>query len=136
MTGMGDRYDEVLERQATPDELNKAAGGFWGKLRGVLTRVPFARDAVALYYFLIDPKADLGLRGKAALAILYFISPLDLIPDAIPLAGFVDDAMVIAAAVSMLARALGPYKQRAEGWVKRGSRPEPEVVKEAEVIRQ
>jgi uncharacterized membrane protein YkvA (DUF1232 family) len=29
-------------------------------------------------------------------AILYFVSPLDLIPDWIPLAGFIDDAAVIA----------------------------------------
>jgi uncharacterized membrane protein YkvA (DUF1232 family) len=29
------------------------------------------------------------------IAILYFVSPIDLIPDWLPLAGFVDDAAVI-----------------------------------------
>jgi uncharacterized membrane protein YkvA (DUF1232 family) len=136
MTGMDDRYSEVLDRDATLDDLKEAASGFWGKLKAFMGKVPFARDAVALYYFIIDPKADFGLRGTAALAILYFISPLDFVPDVIPIAGMADDAMVIATAISVLAKALTPYRDKAEDWLERGGKPEPEVVKEIEVVQR
>ncbi|MGZ4674984.1 MAG: YkvA family protein [Acidimicrobiia bacterium] len=38
----------------------------------------------------------------AVAAILYFVTPLDLVPDAIPGAGFVDDATVLAFVLSRL----------------------------------
>lgn len=43
-----------------------------------------------------------GSIALAVAAILYFVSPLDLIPDAIPGAGLVDDATVIAFVLSRL----------------------------------
>jgi uncharacterized membrane protein YkvA (DUF1232 family) len=36
-----------------------------------------------------------GSIVMVTIAILYFVSPIDLIPDWLPLAGFVDDAAVI-----------------------------------------
>jgi uncharacterized membrane protein YkvA (DUF1232 family) len=43
-----------------------------------------------------------GSIALAVAAILYFVTPLDLIPDAIPGAGFVDDATVIAFVLARL----------------------------------
>ena len=50
-------------------------------------------------------------------AVVYFVMPLDLIPDWIPVAGFVDDASVVAAALKAVRDALERFiaweKQRA-----------------------
>jgi uncharacterized membrane protein YkvA (DUF1232 family) len=40
-------------------------------------------------------KVPWGSIVLAVVAIIYFVSPLDLLPDWIPLAGFIDDAAVI-----------------------------------------
>ena len=43
-------------------------------------------------------------------ALLYVLSPVDLIPDAIPVIGLVDDAMVVAACLAMVEQDLYEYK--------------------------
>ncbi len=43
-------------------------------------------------------------------ALIYFVSPVDLIPDMIPGVGYVDDAAVIAFALTMVGDDLEDYK--------------------------
>jgi len=43
--------------------------------------------------------------------VIYFLSPIDLIPDVIPIAGFVDDAAVIAVVIASLAKALEDFRE-------------------------
>jgi uncharacterized membrane protein YkvA (DUF1232 family) len=49
-----------------------------------------------------DPRIDVKRRVAAGLAVLYAVSPIDIIPDGIPLLGKVDDAAVALAAVKAL----------------------------------
>lgn len=44
-------------------------------------------------------------------ALLYVLSPIDLIPDFIPVVGYVDDALVVAACLAMLEQDLHEYKE-------------------------
>ena len=44
-------------------------------------------------------------------ALLYVLSPIDLIPDFIPVIGYVDDAMVVAACLAMVEQDLHAYKE-------------------------
>ncbi|MCA8945015.1 MAG: DUF1232 domain-containing protein [Planctomycetes bacterium] len=82
------------------------------------------------------------IKATAVLAILYFISPVDMIPDVIPITGFLDDAGVIATAVSVLGPKIAPYLQFADAWIQRG-RPmsdddgasDEEVIREVEVTQ-
>lgn len=59
--------------------------------------IPFARDVIAMVYALQDPNVPMSKKATIGAALLYFISPLDLIPDFLP-GGYLDDAAVIAAA--------------------------------------
>ncbi len=43
-------------------------------------------------------------------ALLYVLSPLDLIPDFIPIVGYLDDAMVVAACLLMVEQQLAEYE--------------------------
>ena len=49
--------------------------------------------------------------GAIVTALLYVLSPLDLIPDFIPVIGYVDDAMVVATCLSMVKKDLLKYKE-------------------------
>lgn len=44
-------------------------------------------------------------------ALLYIVSPLDLIPDAVPVIGFIDDAAIITATILKLNKEIQDYKK-------------------------
>lgn len=124
---------KIIQGVASLEDFAKAKGGFWSKLKETLKKFPAAREAVALFHFVSDPDVSFGLKSAAILALVYFISPVDIVPDAIPLAGLIDDGMVLMAAVTSLAATIGPYRERAEETLRGGPLPEKEVVIPVEV---
>ncbi len=44
-------------------------------------------------------------------ALIYFVSPVDLIPDVIPVAGHLDDAAVVGACLALVKSDLDDYKE-------------------------
>jgi len=44
-------------------------------------------------------------------ALLYVLSPVDLIPDPIPIIGYVDDALIVGACLAMIENDLQNYKE-------------------------
>lgn len=73
---------------------------WWEKVKETAGSVPFVLDAVALYFAMIDPRTPLQARASIAAALGYFVLPVDVIPDAILVAGFTDDAGVITATLA------------------------------------
>ncbi len=63
--------------------------------RAVLLWRVFRGDAMRLWFALRHPAAPLWLKVGTALLVLYVLSPIDLIPDTIPLLGWVDDAAIL-----------------------------------------
>lgn len=69
----------------------------------------------ALYQMIIDPNASWKSKALAIGSLVYLISPLDAIPDVIPLLGLTDDVGVIVATMVILANELKKYlKKNAE----------------------
>ena len=56
-------------------------------------------DARRLWFALRHPEAPRWLKVGTALVLLYLLSPLDLIPDALPIVGVVDDLVLVPAAI-------------------------------------
>jgi uncharacterized membrane protein YkvA (DUF1232 family) len=52
-------------------------------------------DARRLGYALRHPDAPVWLKPATAMLLLYLVSPLDLIPDALPIIGLVDDLVLL-----------------------------------------
>lgn len=76
--------------------------------------VPFTKDAVAMYFCMIDSRTPLYAKGVIAAALAYFLSPADAIPDVIAVLGFTDDASVIATALATVsAHVTDEHKQKA-----------------------
>lgn len=72
---------------------------FWDKLRANLHRVPFLDQALAAFYCATDPATPMKAKAMLLAALVYFIMPVDALPDWLILAGFTDDAAVLAAAI-------------------------------------
>ena len=65
--------------------------------RGLIERV------LMLVNTLKDPDTPLWARGTILSALGYFLSPLDIIPDFIPVVGYADDTLALIAAVAAVA---------------------------------
>ena len=105
-------WNEADFRAADADRLARdedtVRRGFWRKARRFAARVPFAEDLLAAYYCAFD--RDTPMQVKAALlgALAYFVLPLDVMPDVMPMLGFADDAAVLATALRLVASHLRP----------------------------
>jgi uncharacterized membrane protein YkvA (DUF1232 family) len=55
-----------------------------------------------------DPALPRGVRIRLLLLIGYLLLPLDVVPDFIPVAGYADDAIIVAIALRSVARTAGP----------------------------
>lgn len=69
----------------------------------------FVPDCVVLVRRLLgDPRIPRADRLALGVLLLYLVSPIDLVPDFIPVAGQLDDAILLALALRRLLRSAGP----------------------------
>jgi uncharacterized membrane protein YkvA (DUF1232 family) len=73
----------------------------------------YLADLQLAYKMLRDPKFQIDKQTKTVLiiALLYIISPIDLIPDAIPFLGMIDDVLVAGYALRQAAAELERYRK-------------------------
>jgi uncharacterized membrane protein YkvA (DUF1232 family) len=81
----------------------------WGKLEKSGKRISFAKDILALYRYMKDPIVKWYRKAIVVAALIYFIVPIDSIPDITPLFGYLDDLGVITALLKYLGSELMEY---------------------------
>jgi len=86
----------------------RVARGFWPKIRRVAAKIPFASDALSVWYCARDPATPPTAKGLMLAGLAYFVMPADAIPDVIAVVGFTDDAAVFAALMAVVGRHLKP----------------------------
>ena len=64
------------------------------------------RDAVAVYFAARDPRTPWFVRGLALAVAAYALSPIDLIPDFIPILGYLDDLLLVPLGLMLVIRLL------------------------------
>lgn len=82
------------------------------------------RQIWALYLAWKDPETPFLARLVIACTIGYAISPIDLIPDFIPVLGYLDDLVILPALVVLAIRLIPPpvmARARREAWKRLGS---------------
>jgi uncharacterized membrane protein YkvA (DUF1232 family) len=82
-------------------------------IRVIARLVPYC--AILFKRLLRDPRVSTGWKVASAFALVYLAVPFDLVPDFIPIAGQLDDAIVIALVLRGLLRSAGPRLLR-EHW--------------------
>ena len=100
----------------------------WKKIKKVAKKA--GRDVIiivlTLYYCLIDDDTPEWARATIIGALLYFVSPIDAVPDILP-GGYVDDLAVLGVAAVIVAVHIKPeHRQRAKEWVDNTFGPEEE----------
>jgi len=82
---------------------------FWSKVERVGKKISFAKDILALYKYMKDPFISWHRKAIVVMGLVYFISPIDTIPDIAPFIGYLDDLGVITAVIKFLGSELIPY---------------------------
>jgi uncharacterized membrane protein YkvA (DUF1232 family) len=87
--------------------------GFWPKIRRTFAAVPFATEALSVWYCAKDEDTPLVAKGMMFAALAYFVLPVDAIPDFIAGLGYTDDAAVFTALLALLGKNLKPQHREA-----------------------
>jgi uncharacterized membrane protein YkvA (DUF1232 family) len=61
-------------------------------------------ETVALYFAVRDPRTPFAAKLIAGLVVAYALSPIDLIPDFIPIVGYLDDLILIPLGIAVALR--------------------------------
>ena len=98
--------NEDLEKYSSHYNENE----LWEKLRkfGRKAGIKVTYAALLLYYVLKNPATSSKDRAKIIGALGYFILPIDLIPDFIPIAGYTDDLAALVWGVYCVIKGITP----------------------------
>src|SRR5207342_1602921 len=66
------------------------------------------RDVLALYRSARDPRVPWYAKALAGFVAAYALSPIDLIPDFIPVLGYLDDLLIVPAGIWLAVRWVPP----------------------------
>jgi len=91
-----------------PSEFSES--GFWAKVSRFARRLgrEGIEKALLLYYVLQGADVPIWAKSTVVGALGYFIFPLDVIPDVLPVVGFSDDLAVMGAALATVAAHVTP----------------------------
>ena len=99
---MEDGYDSYQQHYDEND--------FWEKLRRFARKagIKVSYAALLLFYVLKSPMTTSKDRAKIIGALGYFILPIDLLPDFIPVAGYTDDLAALVWGVYCVIKSITP----------------------------
>lgn len=81
---------------------NYTESGLWAKIKRFAKQAghEVIEKVLWLYYAAQNPETPLWAKTTIYGALAYFISPIDAIPDIVPVIGYSDDLSVLAAAIA------------------------------------
>jgi len=84
------------------------------------------RDTIALWFAIRDRRTPWGARVLGFLIVAYALSPIDLIPDFIPIIGYLDEVILIPVGLWILLKmipvpVLADCRDKADAWLASGN---------------
>lgn len=80
------------------------------------------RDGVTLWFAGKDPRTPWHVRALVVFVVAYALSPIDLIPDFIPVLGYLDDALILPGLIWLTIKllpedVLAECRSKADAWM-------------------
>ncbi len=110
-------FKEAEETLKDDDKMERLFQRLEKKLKDIpvagekLSEIPVMASLVRSYWKKEYTDVPVGTIIAIISALIYFVSPIDLIPDSIPVIGYFDDAAVIAACWAMVDSDVEEYKK-------------------------
>ena len=86
-----ERVEKKYDKEKVEKNIEYVDENLWNKLEKSGRRISFAKDVLALYRYMKDPFVKWYRKAIVVAALIYFIVPIDTIPDITPLFGYLDD---------------------------------------------
>lgn len=125
-TTTGEQEAEEQEKQGLDlavYEKEYSEDGYWAKLKkyAATAGIKVTYSTLKLFYCSKSKGVPVWAKSLIIGALGYFILPIDVIPDIIPVTGFLDDAGILASALTAIARYVTPEikeeaKQKLSEW--------------------
>lgn len=98
-------FESLFEKDLTTEEAHHVVSNFDKKIKEVrgLGKGNVVETATKVWDYFSNTQVSKEARIIAGVALLYFILPYDLIPDATPFLGYADDLAMMALALRRLA---------------------------------
>lgn len=100
------KYDNAIKVDLGKQYIEE---NLWEKVERIGKKISFAKDIKALFKYMVDPSIAWYRKSIVVGALIYFISPIDSIPDIAPLIGYLDDLGVITAVLKYMGSELIPF---------------------------
>lgn len=81
-----------------------ARRSFWKRWIATFNKAQLFRQLTALWFMVREPQAPRAPKLVALLVLAYALSPIDLIPDFIPVLGLLDDLILLPLGVALAVR--------------------------------
>ena len=114
-----DDMEDLLGKEKTAERLSQKAGFLSQYWEDIKTSFSLIKDWFSGAYDEIPAR----MIASLAAALIYFVSPIDLIPDWIPMAGLIDDAAILAFVFKLSEADLNIYRR----WKRKDSAEEDAV---------
>jgi uncharacterized membrane protein YkvA (DUF1232 family) len=105
---IGGKSEKQIEEEFS-EKKDFVEENLWVKLERVGKKISFAKDIMALFNYMMDPLVSWHRKAIVIIGLIYFIAPIDTIPDLAPFIGYLDDLGVITAMLKFLGSELIPY---------------------------
>ncbi|EGK11980.1 helix-turn-helix domain protein [Desmospora sp. 8437] len=102
----------LRKKAASPEGQRRILDEFNNKVRRVGGIQQVIDKLKTLYDYFRDPRNSRTKKALAGAALLYFIMPADVIPDVIPVIGYIDDAAAVAIVWKLLSEELGRFEEK------------------------
>ncbi len=102
MSSTAEWNDDQRSREKLRRDEASVRSGFWKKLQKFAAKLPIAEDLLTAYYCAFDRNTPNHVRAALLGALAYFVLPIDVMPDLLPIVGFSDDAAVLAGAIRLV----------------------------------
>lgn len=103
-----DEFYTEFAQNASPEDVKKIDEKLDGMNKGPIAAL--WDDVQILYKLVKDPNRAWGSKIAIVAALVYLISPIDALPDIIPILGLTDDAAVIAIVINQFKGDIDKYK--------------------------
>jgi uncharacterized membrane protein YkvA (DUF1232 family) len=100
---------EIMDPKQFERDVRFVENNLGRKLRLLGRNLWIIRHVIALYRYMVDPQVHWVKKILVVAALVYFITPVDMIPDWIPVVGYTDDAGFIAAVIKSLGKSFVKY---------------------------
>ena len=110
---MEDTLNDLKSDYSSEDKFDEGSDyideNFWSKVEKVGKKLSFTKDLKALFNYFSSSNIPLYRKSIVVAALVYFIMPIDSIPDIAPLIGYLDDLGVITAVIKYLGSELTQF---------------------------